>query len=97
MQTNGLPKANDGWISPTYWTAETMKKLPPLFITHGGEETLVEEGIEFIEKAKKNGVQVDHFFKAGYPHDFQMLPWFLTGIRECFTAEGQFIKKNANA
>lgn len=62
MQTNNLPKANDGWISPTYWTSEIMKRLPPLFITHGGEETLVEEGIEFIEKAKEKWYSNRLFF-----------------------------------
>lgn len=91
MQTNGLPKADDGWISPTYWDTSLVARLPPLFVSHGGEETLVEEGQEFVRAAKKNGVPVTHFFLDGYPHDFQALPWYPSAIKSVFTEMGTFV------
>jgi acetyl esterase/lipase len=97
LQTNNLPKAHDSWISPIQWSSQLMKQLPPIFVSHGGEETLVEEGVEFIKKAKNNGVTVQHYVKEGYPHDFQVLPWFPNASKELYTAVGQFVRKQSAA
>lgn len=95
MQTAGLPTSTDPQISPINWSSELIKKLPPLFITDGGEETLLEEGLEFAAKARSNGVDVVHYIQDGHPHDFQCLPFFPTGIREVYTAAGDFIKERS--
>jgi acetyl esterase/lipase len=65
MQTNNKPSAQDPWMSPIKWTSTLIKKLPPTFIAHGGAETLVDEGVEFIKKAQHNGVKIQHDSRPG--------------------------------
>jgi acetyl esterase/lipase len=92
LQTKNSPKAHDSWISPIQWSSDLIKKLPPIFVSHGGEETLVEEGVEFVQKAKKNGVDVTYHVKDGYPHDYQVLPWFPNASKELYTIVGKFVR-----
>jgi monoterpene epsilon-lactone hydrolase len=36
MQTNNKPSPRDPWLSPLYWSSETMRALPPMFVSNGG-------------------------------------------------------------
>lgn len=50
----------DPWISPSNKDIEEMKELPPMFVANGQIEVLVDEGKEFVEKAKKAKADVTY-------------------------------------
>jgi len=43
----------DPWLSPVHKSLDEIKELPPMFIANGELECLVDEGREFVQKAKK--------------------------------------------
>jgi acetyl esterase/lipase len=55
---------NNPWISPVEMSVEEMAELPPLFVTNGGIETLLDEGKLLVEKARKAGVSVEHLIEV---------------------------------
>lgn len=61
LQTRGLPKAEDLWISPVYWQANILSNLPPVIVTNGGAEALMEEANIFVKNIKSAGKDVNHF------------------------------------
>ena len=54
LQTDGLPRSDDPWISPSAWDSQTLSRLPPIIVTNGGVETSLNyyrnAGIELDEK-----------------------------------------------
>lgn len=92
MQTKGLPRADDGWISPCCWSAKLVSRLPPVFVSNGSIETLFEEGREFVVKAKKLGVQVEHYVAPDHPHDFAAMLWFAPSIGKMFRSQGAWVR-----
>lgn len=61
IQSKGLPKSEDPWISPIHWNSNILTKLPPVIVTNGGAEALMEEANIFVRKIKSAGKDVDHF------------------------------------
>jgi acetyl esterase/lipase len=61
LQTNALPRPDDPWISPSVWDAQTLSRLPPMIVTNGGVETLLDEANTFIRRARQSKVHVEHF------------------------------------
>lgn len=61
LQRHGLPTAQDGWISPIVWGKARLSRLPPVIVTNGGVETLMEEDTLFVRKARESGTKVEHF------------------------------------
>lgn len=61
LQTRGLPKPEDPWISPVHWDSSILSKLPPVIVTNGGAEALMEEANIFVRNIKSAGRDVDHF------------------------------------
>jgi acetyl esterase/lipase len=64
LYSNGQDKSNP-YISPLYGD---LKGLPPLFITAGGNETLMDDSIMFVKKAKEAGVNVTLRIDKGMCH-----------------------------
>lgn len=50
----------DPWLSPVNKDLDEIKQLPPMFIVNGQLECLVDEGIEFVAKAREAGADVVH-------------------------------------
>lgn len=61
LQSNGLPKSNDPWISPIMWDSDLLSLLPPVIVTNGGFEALLEEANIFVKNIRRAGKDVDHF------------------------------------
>lgn len=57
----------DPWLSPVNKDSEEMKQLPPLFVVDGEFECLVDEGIEFVKKARQAETDVVHTIVVSLP------------------------------
>ncbi|PWN86710.1 FAD/NAD(P)-binding domain-containing protein [Acaromyces ingoldii] len=56
--------------APIVWSNFEIAALPKLYVIHGGEEALLNEGVRFVARAKAQEVDVTHVIYPGYPHDF---------------------------
>ncbi|UZJ51314.1 hypothetical protein CBS101457_000634 [Exobasidium rhododendri] len=88
LQTKDEPSPRDPWLSPLSWSQDTLQALPPLFVSNGGSETLLDEGERFVRLAKQQGVKVEHYVAEGHPHDFAAMFWFAPSIRKLFSRVG---------
>lgn len=50
----------DPWLSPVYKPLEEFAQLPPMFVANGGVEVLVDEGKEWVRKARQAKRDVVH-------------------------------------
>lgn len=50
----------DPWLSPVYKSLEEIAQLPPMFVGNGGIEVLLDEGKEFVRKARQAKNDVTH-------------------------------------
>lgn len=66
LQTNALPRPDDPWISPSVWDSQTLSRLPPVIVTNGGVETLLDEANTFIRRARQSKVKVEHFILVSF-------------------------------
>lgn len=50
----------DPWLSPIYKPLEEIAQLPPMFVANGGVEVLLDEGKEFVRKAREAKAEVSY-------------------------------------
>lgn len=77
------------WISPLYGE---LAGLPPLLITAGGDETMLDDSTRFAEKAKKSGVEVTLRVGEGMMHCYPLLPAFIPEARDAMNEICAFIQ-----
>lgn len=86
----------DPWLSPVYKSVEEMAQLPPLFVGNGGVEVLLDEGKEFVRKARQAKADVTHVITPFQPHDFYTLPFALPHSRKVYTQFGHWARKHVD-
>lgn len=56
----GIANLHDPFASPIVWSDADLAALPSLYVIHGGDETLLDEGTRFVERAQAQGIDVTH-------------------------------------
>ncbi|KAE8226098.1 hypothetical protein CF319_g1264 [Tilletia indica] len=72
VATNKLDLSNP-WLAPVYLPPIEYAKLPPMFVTNGEVEVLVDEGRELVQRARKAGVAVEYHVDPLNVHDYGTL------------------------
>ncbi len=85
----GGADAKNPLASPLYGALEG---LPPLFITVGGDEILLDDGRRFGERARAAGVEVVLEVGEGLLHCYPLLPSFLPESRAALERIFRFVK-----
>ncbi|CAD6891584.1 unnamed protein product [Tilletia controversa] len=83
IATNKLDLSNP-WLAPVYLPPTEYAKLPPMFVTNGECEVLVDEGRELVERARKAGVPVQHHVDPLNVHDYGTLHGELPAARATY-------------
>ncbi len=78
-------------ISPLYGD---LHGLPPLHITVGGDETMLDDATRFAKKAQAAGVGVTLRVGAGMMHCYPLLPPFVPEAREAMAEICAFIRRH---
>lgn len=79
------------WISPLYGV---LRGLPPLFISIGTNETMLDDSLRFAEKAKAAGVDVTLKVGEGMVHCYPLMAPLFPEATEAMNAICSFIKKH---
>lgn len=83
----------DPWISPLYGD---LTGLPPLHITAGSEEILLDDAIRFAEKAKQAGVEVTLIVGEGMCHCYPAFSGVFKEATETMKEITRFLYRNVN-
>jgi acetyl esterase/lipase len=54
----------DPWLSPINRREEEIKTMAPMYVVNGQLEALIDEGVEFVEKARSAGADVTHHIEV---------------------------------
>ena len=81
---------HDPLASPLY---ADLKGLPPLLIHAGSDETLLDDSIQFAERARSAGVSVELRLWPAVPHVWQLFHRFIPEGRQSLAAASQFLSK----
>lgn len=87
---HGEIASDNPWMSPIYMDDTELSTFPSMYVSNGQVETLYDEGLAFVEKCQKAGIDVLHNVTPNMPHDFCTLFIFLTQIREVFKDIGKW-------
>lgn len=79
------------YISPLYGD---LRGLPPLLLTVGDEEGLLDDSVRFADKAKAAGVDVRLIIGKGQVHCYPLLPGFIPEAKYAMDEIRSFIYKN---
>ncbi|GAP17608.1 hypothetical protein ADN01_00495 [Levilinea saccharolytica] len=79
------------YISPLYGS---LQGLPPLFITVGTDEGLLDDGLRFAEKAKAAGVEVRLIVGEGQTHCYPLMPDFIPEAKYAMREIRAFVQKH---
>lgn len=91
LYANGLDKRNP-LISPLYGD---LSGLPPIHISVGSHETLLDDSIYFAEKAKQAGVEVTLLIGEGMCHCYPVFGSLFRESEEALNDICRFIRKHA--
>ncbi|KAK0567138.1 hypothetical protein OC844_000383 [Tilletia horrida] len=92
VSTNKLAP-NNPWLAPVYSPPIEYAKLPPLFVTNGEVEVLVDEGRELVQRARKAGVSAEHYIDPLNVHDYMTLHGELPAARQTYKLLNAWIQK----
>jgi acetyl esterase/lipase len=79
------------WISPLYGV---LRGLPPVFISIGTNETMLDDSLRFAEKAQAAGVDVTLKVGEGMVHCYPLLAPLFPEATEALNEICSFIKKH---
>ncbi|UZJ53408.1 hypothetical protein CBS101457_002728 [Exobasidium rhododendri] len=83
----------DPWLSPVNKSPEEFEQLPPMYVSNGELECLVDEGRDFVQRAKKAGATITYVVAPLQPHDFFTLPTALPHSRKIYRGFRDWAKK----
>lgn len=83
----------DPWLSPVNKKLDEIKEMPPMFVSNGKLETLHDEGVEFVAKAREAGADVTHLVVPLQVHDFFTLPTALPDSNKVYRQFGDWARK----
>lgn len=79
------------YISPLYGD---LHNLPPLLLTVGTDEGLLDDSLRFAEKAKAAGVDIRLIIGEGQVHCYPLLPDFIPEAKFAMGAIRDFVRKH---
>lgn len=96
IKSNSLP-ATSPWLSPFYISAEELAALPAVWLGNGGAESLLDEGTEFVRRARLAGTDVEHHVRPGMPHDFWSIPFEINNAKKDYALLKPWIQTHYEA
>ena len=89
----GIHSGRDPYISPLYGN---LHGLPPLHISAGGNEILLDDSVHFAGKAREAGVDVTLRIDKGMCHCYPVFGDLFRESKIALAEIGQFLKSHAN-